>query len=281
MLDFGWGFLINGFFLPLLGGFGIFPFFPLLLWCSRVGTLQSRWGKTPRLKSREKCCNVPCGNALYLFIFIFCLLQGQRGKVGKKPTVINTGLNTHLRSRWPAGGRRGERGRPPAAAPRSAPAQPEPFPCGFPRICSSGRGGGRGGPRAPFPCPPLLRAGNGVARDFLSVLCFRCRVSAHEVPAGAGAAVPSHDGRRGPARGAEPAPGAGTALKFGEGAARIAASSGRGNDPAPAGSPMASGRGALRWRWAPARKRGSIKDSVSSARLRLMGELRAGSLRAR
>ncbi|XP_063265884.1 collagen alpha-1(I) chain-like [Prinia subflava] len=57
-------------------------------------------------------------------------------------------------SHWPAGGRRGERGRRSAAAPCSAVAQPEPFPCGFPRICSSGRGGGRGGPRAPFPCPP-------------------------------------------------------------------------------------------------------------------------------
>lgn len=95
--------------------------------------------------------------------------------------------------------------------------------------------------------------------------------------------MPSHDGRRGPARGAELAPGAGTgtALKFGEGAARIAACPGRGNDPAPAGSPMAPGRGLCAGGGHRPEKGVQLKDSVSSGRLRLMGELRAGSLRAR
>lgn len=202
-------------------------------------------GQTQRLKSREKCCNVPCGNAFYLFIYIFAFCKGKE-EGSKKPTVINTGLNTHLR----ATGLReaGEGSTAACSLARRSPlgcSSARALPVRNPEDLRLWPGRRPRGPAILFPVPlhpPALRAGNRGARNFLSVWCFRSRLAAYEVPAGAGAgsAVSSHDGRRGPARGAGLAPGPGPGQLSSSGRGQ------RGSLPPPAGGMILLRRGP-RW----------------------------------
>lgn len=214
---------------------------------------------------------------IYLFLFLPFARAKRKGRK-KNPTVINNRLKYPSARHWAAGGWRGERGR------RRSPlgcGSARALPVRIPEDLRLWAGRRPRGPASPFAVPPLLRAATGGARDFVSLWCYRCRLSAHEVPAGAGSgsALPSHDGRRGPARGAGLAPGAAPGQLSSSGRDRCLPRPGERSRSG--GVPDGPAAGALRWRWHRPEKGVRLKIAASRGRLRLMGELRAGSLRAR